>query len=377
MDNQRLILFAALSVIIVMLWSAWEGEQRSKAPAPAVKSDQIPTTPGPSAGQVATSPTTTPKITDTTLASGERIEVTTDLVHVVIDTQGGDIRQLDLLHHPVDVDHPQTPLRLLADQGTQLFIAQSGLITREGALPNHKSRYRAESTRYELANGLDQLQVRLHWDGPDGMRVAKVFTFHRNQYQIDLTYELTNTSRKPRDAYLYAQWRRNHVEEGSRLLALPSYTGGVIYTPDKRYEKIAFDDMTKKVLARDTEGGWVAMIQHYFVGAWLPAEKQALQFYTDTEGGNQFFIGYKTLAPVLIAPGAKATLSTRLYVGPKERHRLEKVAPGLELTVDYGWLTFIAAPLFWVLEWLHKVVGNWGWSIILLTLLIKLVFYPA
>jgi YidC/Oxa1 family membrane protein insertase len=208
------------------------------------------------------------------------------------------------------------------------------------------------------------------------MRVAKIYTFRRNDYVIDLRYELTNGGRQPREAYLYAQFLRHYVEPKTGFTTLPTYTGGVIYTPDKKYEKIDFDRMRSKPLAQEVDGGWVAMLQHYFVGAWLPAAGQRLQFYTDAVGGEDFALGYKTLNPVRVSPGEKVTLKTRLYTGPKEHHRLEAAAEGLVLTVDYGWLTFIAAPLFWLLEWLHKLVNNWGWAIILLTLLIKIAFYP-
>jgi len=376
MDNQRLILFVALSAIIVMLWSAWEAEQRPAAVVP--KTAGVPSAPAKDTAPGISAPTApaAPGLAASGLQTGQRIEVTTDLVHAVIDTQGGDLRVLELLKHPVSVDKPKVPYRLLDDQGKQEFVAQSGLIAREGALPNHKTRYRADSSRYQLTEGLDSLNVRLHWDGPDGLRVTKTYVFHRNDYTIDLSYEVSNSGRKTRDVYLYAQWLRKHIDEGGGLAALPSYTGGVISTTENRYEKIDFDSMRKKALQRDAENGWVAMIQHYFVGAWLPNEEERHQFYTDTQGSDRFFIGYKTLDPVTVAPGAKATLATRMYAGPKEQHRLEKTAPGLELTVDYGWLTLIAAPLFLTLKWLHSVIGNWGWAIIVLTLLIKLVFYP-
>jgi len=376
MDNQRLILFIALSAIIVMIWTAWEAEQRPAATVPA--KTQVPTAPSApsSAGGSTPSISAAPAVAETGLQSAQRIEVTTDLVHAVIDTQGGDVRMLELLKHSVSVKQPKTPFRLLDDQGKQEFVAQSGLIAREGTLPNHKSRYRADSTRYELTNGLDQLNVRLHWDGPDGMRVTKTYTFHRNSYVVDLAYEVTNNGRKPRDVFLYAQWLRKHIDESRGLTTLPSYTGGVVSTSENRYEKIDFDSMHKKPLKREAENGWVAMIQHYFVGAWLPEEEERREYYSDTQGSDLYFLGYKTLDPVTIAPGAKATFDTRFYAGPKEHQRLEQAAPGLELTVDYGWLTLIAAPLFWTLKWLHSVIGNWGWSIIILTLMIKIVFYP-
>jgi len=376
MDNQRLILFAALSVIIVMLWSAWEKEQRpAQAPAPAATST-VPSAPQTPAAPAVSAPASTPKAGGNLLEAGERIDVTTDLIHAVIDTRGGDLRRLELRKHSVDIDHPKTPFRLLDDEGKHLFVAQSGLIAREGALPNHKTRYRAESNRYVLQDGQKELHVRLSWDSPEGMRVTKIYTFHRNHYLVDVSFEVSNQGKKPRDVFLYAQWLRNESDEHLGMMALPSYTGGVIYGTERKYEKITFDDMRKKNLDREVEEGWVAMIQHYFVGAWLPEPKQRYQFFSDMQGDKYFFIGYKTLSPVTVAPGGKSTLSARLYAGPKEQKRLEKAAPGLKLTVDYGWLDLIASPLFWVLDWLHKMIGNWGWAIIVLTLLIKLVFYP-
>ena len=375
MDNQRLVLFAILAALILMLWSAWEAEQRP-APTPTSKSEApaapagVPTVPA--TGAIPLAPVAVPQFVE----SGERIVVTTDLLKVEIDTLGGDLRRLDLLKHPVSADQPTKPFRLLDDQGKEVFITQSGLIARDTQLPFHKTRYSAEAGRYELASGQDALTVRLNWSSPDGLRVAKIYTFHRNDYKVDLRYEVTNASRKAREVYLYNQFLRSHVDAGYGLTTLPTYTGGVIYTAEKKYEKIDFENMRSKQLARDAEGGWVAMLQHYFLGAWLPNATDKLQFYSEAQPGNTYTIGYKTLVPAQVAPGEKANLSTSLYAGPKEHARLEKLSEGMTLTVDYGWLTVIAAPLFWLLAWLHKLVGNWGWAIVLLTVLIKLAFYP-
>ena len=375
MDNQRIFLFAILSVLILMLWSAWESEHRPAGAPVAVVKQEVPSTPTTAAAPSAPVKTGAPSPVATQIESGARIQVTTDLLHAEIDTQGGDLRVVELRKHSVSLGQRE-PIRLLDDRGPRVFIAQSGLLGHEGKLPSHKSRYSAEASRYELASGQDALTVRLNWSGPDGTRVAKVYTFHRNDYRVDVRYEVTNAARKPRDIYLYAQFLRSYEEVSYGLTTLPTYTGGVIYTQEKHFEKIDFDKMREKPLARDAEGGWVAMLQHYFLGAWLPGEKDRIQFYSDAQPGGLFAIGYKSLAPVPVAAGGKATLSTVLFAGPKEQHRLETLDETLKLTVDYGWLTAIAAPLFWVLEWLHKMVGNWGWSIILLTILIKLVFYP-
>jgi YidC/Oxa1 family membrane protein insertase len=369
MDNQRLILFIALSVIILLLWTKWESAHQPPAPA-AQTVPAAPSAPGATSAQPATAATAKP------FSDAERIRVDTDLVHAVIDTSGGDLRILDLLKYPVSVDKPNVPFQLLNDDGSEVFIAQSGLLTRDGNLPNHKTVYKAEATHYELAPGQEQLEVRLDWSGPNGVRVTKIYTFHRNEYRVGISYEITNGGRKAQDVYQYAQWLRHHVEEKRGLTSLPSYTGGVIYTEDKKYEKIDFSHMAEHPLARNVEGGWVAMIEHYFVGAWLPGKGEKHEFYSEALPGPFYVLGYKTLAPVTIAPGQKATLSTTLYAGPKEQARLGKIDESLKLTVDYGWLTFIAVPLYWILEWIHKAVGNWGWAIILLTVLIKGVFYP-
>jgi len=374
MDNQRIFLFAILSVLILMLWTAWESEHRP-APAPAAK-QEVPSAPTTAAAPSVSGKSAALTPGTTKLETSDRIHVNTDLLHVEIDTQGGDLRVAELLKHSISLDQLKTPIRLLEDRGPRIFIAQSGLIGHEGALPSHKSRYTAEASHYELVKGQDALTVRLNWSGPEGMRVTKSYTFRRNDYSVDVSYEVTNAGRKPRDVYLYAQFLRSYEETSYGLTTLPTYTGGVIYTQEKHYEKIDLERMRDKPLARDAEGGWVAMLQHYFLGAWLPGAKESIQYYSDAQQGNLLAIGYKTLTPTQVAAGGKTTLSTRLYVGPKEQQRLEKMDESLKLTVDYGWLTVIAAPLFWVLEWLHKMVGNWGWAIILLTILIKLVFYP-
>ena len=371
MDNQRIFLFAILSVLILMLWSAWETE--NKPTQSSATKQEVPVAPKTADVQAASSLTTTGK---EQLSSGERIRVKTDLMNVEIDTQGGDLRVIELLKYSVSLDQPDKPLRLLEDVGPRIFIAQSGLIGHEGTLPNHKSRYKAEKQHYELSGDAKDLTIRLDWSSPEGIVVTKIYTFHRNEYRVDVSYEVVNKSSKARDVYFYAQFLRSHEESKGGLTSLPTYTGGVIYTQDKHYEKIDFDHMRDKSLARDAEGGWVAMVQHYFIGAWLSEPKEQNQYYSDTQFGNLFVIGYKSLVPVHIGAGGKASIGSRLYVGPKEQHRLEKMDESLKLTVDYGWLTFIAAPLFWILEWLHKLVHNWGWAIILLTMLIKAVFYP-
>lgn len=366
MDNQRLLLFIGLSMTILLLWQAWEKEQLPP-PSPPATTSAVPTTP-----QVVTTPTTA----TATVASAQRIHVTTDVYVAEIDSLGGDLRRLALRKHPDKADQPDSPFILMTDSGSKFYITQSGLLGRGVQWPNHTTPYTIEKSEYELAPGQDTLKIPLVWVGPGKLRVVKTYTFRRDSYAVDVGYAIHNGSKDEVDAYLYAQLVHSQVEELSMLSTVPSYTGAAIYTPEKKYEKIAFTDIAKKPLERPVTGGWVAMLQHYFVAAWMPPATSHNIFYAKPQDGGRYAIGYKTTEAVKIAPGQEVDVQTTLYAGPKEHKRLLNQAEGMTLTVDYGFLTIIAAPLFWLLQYIHTWVGNWGWAIIILTVLIKLVFYP-
>ncbi len=375
MDNQRLFLLVILSAILLLMWQAWEN-QHPPVPAQIVRPATPSVPASPTTASTSASAPATP-VGPAKPATGAHIRVVTDLFSAELDTRGGDLRQLDLKAYPVSETRPNSPLRLFRDQGRYVFYVESGLIGRHGPWPDHQSLYQPAALHYTLAAGQDTLKVPLTWTGPGGLRVVKTYTFHRDSYVIDVSYTITNGGQTPRSPYLYAQFLRSYTPPPHHLFGVaPSYVGAAVYSPQKKYQKVPFDDMRHKPLALDTHGGWVAMLQHYFVGAWIPPRSANTRFYSEALGDHHYLAGYKTLTPAVIAPGATATLSTRLYAGPTDQARLRKVAPGLDLTVDYGWLTFIAAPLYWLLAHIHAVVGNWGWSIILLTVLIKLVFYP-
>ncbi|MHB8427962.1 MAG: membrane protein insertase YidC [Acidiferrobacterales bacterium] len=375
MDNQRMLLLVVLSVILLLMWQAWEIQH----PAAVIPTAAVPAAPSvpaaPASPGGGLSPTR--NAAAATLPAGERIQVTTDLFDAVLDTRGGDLRQLDLKAYPVKVNEPDRPLKLFRDQGNYVFYVQSGLIGRSGQWPDHKALYQASATRYVLAPDQDSLQVPLTWVGPRGLRVTKTYTFHRDSYVVDVSYAISNGGSATRNAYLYAQLLRSYIAPPHHLFGVaPSYVGAAVYSPAKKYRKVPFDDMKHKPLAEDTTGGWVAVLQHYFVGAWIPPRTAHTQFYSEALGNHRYLVGYKTLTPTTVAPGSTTVVDARLYAGPTDQGRLKKIAPGLDLTVDYGWLTFIASPIYWLLAHIHNVVGNWGWSIILLTVLIKLVFYP-
>lgn len=379
MDSQRLILFFALALILILISQAWEAEQQAKSPQPppatptAQAEREVPVAPElprPPQEQGQAAPAATE-----TLGSGERIQVVTDLFRAQIDTEGGDLRSLHLLEYPVSVDKPETPLQLFSDTGNEVFIAQSGLIGHGGPYPTHRTHYRSERAQYRLSEGQDELRVPLSWRAADGTRYEKTYIFQRGRYVVDVRFRVVNATAREWSGFLYAQLQRSYVERGG-LFALPTYTGGAIYTPENKYEKISFGDMDDKDLQLDVTGGWIAVLQHYFVGAWLPPGQEPQRFYSDVLDGARYVIGYKNLGPIQVGAGETGELHARLYIGPKEQKILKQLPAGMELTVDYGWLTFLSAPLFWVLEWIHGWVGNWGWAIVMLTVLIKIAFYP-
>lgn len=390
MDNQRLFLFVALALILGLIWQAWD---KQYAPAPitvmagatAGKTADVPTAPG-------TPPTSKAGSAAGKLIHGDRIEVVTDLFQADVDLDGGDLRQLRLRRYPVAANTPDVAFPLMREEG-EVFIAQSGLLGHAGDLPNHKTHFAAAQKRYELGSQ-DELRIPLTYKSPDGVSYTKTYIFRRGSYTIDVEFNVANGSKKEWSGYFYGQFQHSRVEKPG-MFAVSTYTGAAIYTPTEKYEKISFEDMAKKPLKRDTTDGWVAMLQHYFVGAWLPTKEERIEFYSDAIEGDRYAVGYKQLAPTAIAAGQTGALRSTLYAGPKEQHRLEQLAcvatdlsktdctdadrvhaPGMQLTVDYGALTFLAAPLFRLLGWIYRVLGNWGWSIIVLTILVKLAFYP-
>jgi len=378
MDSQRLVLVFSLLLILMFIWQAWEKETQpasatiASAPETSAPSSTMPVAPTARTPSAVSSTTPPPSAA---LATGKRIHVTTDVFDAVIDTQGGDLRELRLPKYSVSVDKPDTPLTLLTDHGADFYVVQSGLIGLEGKLPNHTTVFETAATRFALKDGEAELRVPLQWRGPDGVRYTKTYIFRRNEYVVDVAFDVSNRGTREWRGYFYGRFVRDHVEHRS-WLSLPTFTGGAIYTPEEKYQKVPFDKMTEKPLKLEAKGGWVAMLQHYFVGAWLPPASARQEFFTDVLQPNRYVIGVKNLDPTVIAPGAGGQLIERLYLGPKAHDRLAKLPPGMDLTVDYGWLTVIAAPLFWLLDKIHLFVGNWGWSIIVLTIFIKLAFFP-
>ena len=305
---------------------------------------------------------------------GRKVRVTTDVLDVEIDTLGGTIAQVDLLSYPVSNDTPDEPFRLLDDTDPRTyFIAQSGL-TGPRSAPNHHSQFESEAQAYELVDGVDFIDVPLRWQSQDGVEVTRTYRFARDNYVVQVRADVANRSDEAWQGALYGQLQRGEPESSGGIFRTYTYTGGILSGPEKPYEKVDFSDMASQDVNREVTGGWVAMIQHYFAAAWIPGAEDTNHFYSKGLEHDRFAIGVVTPA-TMVPPGGTGEFSLAFYVGPKIQERMQDVAPHLERTVDYGWLWLIAEPLFWLLSWIHGFVGNWGWAIIILTILIKLAFF--
>jgi YidC/Oxa1 family membrane protein insertase len=371
MDTQRLILFFVFSFSLLLLWDAWQKEVRPPAAAVPAPPVAIPAPSAPGSAQLGKSPGPLPPAAP---PSGvrEHLRVRTDSVVAEIDTQGGDLVYLELLRHKDTLD-PNKNLVLLGPE--HHYAAQSGLIGSD--LPNHRTLFRATGKEFSLAEGQDKVDVRLEAGAAGGVRVAKVLTFHRGSFRIDITEEITNGKGEPLATHAYYQLTRDGKSPAGDPQMVRTFTGMAVYTDQEKFQKIAFSDIDKGKASypKATDNGWIAVVQHYFVAALLPEEKAAREFFTKKIADDLYSAG--VILPVgPVAPGATARVAVTLYAGPQDQDALKAIAPGLQLVVDYGWLTIIAAPLFWVLKLFHGWLGNWGLAIILLTMVIKLIFFP-
>ncbi|WP_455209340.1 membrane protein insertase YidC [Kaarinaea lacus] len=392
MENQRLFLFIALSLVILLMYNAWQDQYAPKpatsvetpmAGQPTIPADQFeqPQAPGqdvPSAtpGTAAPLPSTpTVQAESGALTQSQRIHVVTDLLDVEIDAMGGDIRKAALRAYPEKIEDSDTPVVLFNDTLPRILIAQSGLLASVGQSADHHVPFNSIKTEYKLDEANEKIEVHLNWQGKDGFGVNKIYTFHRNSYVIDLVVEVVNGTNEDWSGRFYRQLQRGEVTAQEQSRFIYTYTGGVVSNEINKYEKVKLDEMAAwKAEQNYIKGGWVAMIQHYFIGAWIPKQDQYNYFYTKALNNGRYLIGIST-DENKVAAGQTVRLSSSMYIGPKERDRLANAAPNLQLTVDYGVLTILADPLFWLLDFIHEYVKNWGWAIILVTLSIKLVFY--
>ncbi|WP_431635062.1 membrane protein insertase YidC [Dyella sp. KULCS107] len=393
MNQTRTFLLFAMVAVAYLLWNAWEKDYGPQPPVPATAATAGAASSAAAAdGSVpgASAPTPAiPSATGGTEPAGQLVTVTTDLLRLTIDTRGGSLVRSELLNYPVT---PRTkknpnpaPIRLLDDSATHFFAAQDGLISASGPAPDHRALFQASATSYTLDKGQDALNVDLVWTDPSGLRVTKRYTVHRGSYVVDLSQQIDNGSGKPWTGNAYRQLQRvvppppvhsNFLEKFSDQSRY-SFFGVAWYSPEKKFDKLPFDKFEKEPLNLAITGGWTAMEQHYFVTAWLPPANDAETFSTAVikdQDGPRYLI--RDMGPsITVAPGQQGTSAARLYVGPKLREKLAAIAPGLELTLDYGMFSIVASPLHWILNQLHKFSGNWGFAIILLVLLINVAIY--
>jgi len=394
MENQRLFIFIALVFLGMVLYQEWEQEYgegaASNVPQTTAQPSSVPGAP-PIPTEVPTSATspndvpvaiqaTAPKGPtisgeDNKLDSAGSIHIRTDFLDVTLDKIGGDIRQVDLRKFPVEQHKPDVTFRLLTDTGAKFFVAQSGFAMSKGQGPSHKAVFTTEKDSYALEEGKDSLTVNLNWSDASGIKVTKTYTFHRASHLIDIDTKVENGSASDWQGSFYRQQQRTQFgQESQSMFMMKTYMGGVIYTPEELYEKISFSDMAEKDLNRaNIKGGWSGMMQHYFLGAWIPPAEE-INSYSSSVINYRYYLRMVSALETVKASESKV-FKSQYYAGPKDQNVLTDVAKGLELTADYGFLTVIAKPLFWLLNFLHGFLGNWGWAIIFLTLIIKLVFY--
>ena len=387
MDIKRTILIVALAIVAYVLVLKWNQDYGQAAlPTQTASSNVAPTLPdtvpvdnnSASADVPSTGNAASPAELAPVAASKDLVRVKTDVLDLAIDPVGGDIVQLRLPQFPRRQDHPDIPFQLFDNGGERTYLAQSGLTGTDGpdARASGRPLYAVDKRSYQLADGQEQLVVDLTFSDK-GVNYIKRFTFKRGEYDLTVTYLVDNQSAQAWTGNLFAQLKRDASSDPSSSTATgtATYLGAALWTSSEPYKKVSMKDIDKGSLKETVAGGWVAWLQHYFVTAWIPAKSDNNIVQTRKDSQGNYIIGY-TGPALSAAPGAQVQTSTTLYAGPKSQDKLKELSPGLELTVDYGFLWFIAQPIFWLLQHIHSLLGNWGWSIIVLTMLIKGLFFP-
>ncbi len=384
MDIRRVILYAALALVAYFLWMNWQIDyppelQQSKSLVksnekntsdsnllPASMLNNKPVTKASGEAETATSST----------ASNQLVHVHTDVLDLAIDLKQGDIITANLLDYPVSITEKDKPFSLLKNTASERYVANSSLfLVKDNVIENADGNYTTESEHYELSAGQSQLVVRLKGKNQDGLQIEKAFVFNKGSYLIDVRYALTNEGSTPWKGYMNTQLlRRSPSEDKSSMFHVGSYTGSSYSNPGhNRYKKVEFKNMETANLDLDVKGGWIAMQQHYFLTAWVPTPNSDNRFYTRAVDGD-YTIGAVS-QPIVLAPLQQKEINSRLYLGPEITDTLKSIAPSLDLTVDYGWLWFLSSLLFSLMKATYAIIGNWGWSIVLVTVVIKLAFF--
>lgn len=381
MDIKRTVLWVVFSLSLLMLWDGWMrhngnpsmfAPEASKPVAPVVATDKDAAVPQATQADTAAPVADVPADSAAAPAQAERITITTDLVKADISTVGGELSRLELLQHK-DAQDPTKNVVLMESSASHTYVAQSGLIG--GPFPNHKTVFSVRPGTRSLEGGntvqlvLDAVQ--------DGVKLTKTYTFTRGDYAIDVRHTVSNTGTAPITPSVYVQLVRDDGKLEGDSNFYSTFNGPALYTDAEKFRKVSFDDIASQKNPPPALGdnGWIAMVQHYFVSAFLPQDKAPRELFTKKINTNLYAVG-AIMKLGSIAPGATATLDGKMFAGPQESKKLEQFATDFDLVKDYGWLTIIAKPIFWLMEQIHKILGNWGWAIIVLTILIKLAFFP-
>lgn len=387
LDYLRIGLYVLLALVCFSLYQAWQREHPEQPPTtPTVLSSSLPALEAassvpsalvPTVPEAATRPTAVKASPPSSVLPNDRIvHVVTDVLDLEIDTLGGNLIQAKLLAYPESL-HAETPYVLLNHDPKTEYLAQSGLIGEKGPDSVQGSAlYTPEKRQYKLEKDQNEIVVNLSWQNQEGLTVIKSLTFHRNDYEVDVAYRISNEGKHPWKGSLYNQLLRTDTPppNGQGFSNLTTYFGAAISSPEKTFEKISFKDMKKNNLNHAITGGWAAMIQHYFVTAWIPDKVTTSDYYSRVTPQGLYVIGMVN-APITVQPQEKIMVQSKLYTGPALVDRLQKAAPGLQLTIDYGIFWFISVAIFWLMQKIHDFIGNWGWSIVITTLIIKLLFY--
>lgn len=376
----------ALAYTGFLLWQAWQDDYVQPAAqqvqatqegaATAGNTDQsVPQVPAVTDIDSAAPQVAKPTDTGKPAVSGQLVTVTTDTLKVGIDTQGGTIVETLLLKYPVSMQQPDVKYRLMSRSQDDFFISQNGLLGAGNQdAPNHETLFTASQTSYRMEAGKDQLVVDLVWTGRNGVKVTKRYRFTRGSHKVDLENIVENASAAPWQVREYRQLQRGEPTSKGNALMMTAFVGGVAWDPEDKYQKYDFDDLKAGKLNKEVTRGWIAMIQHYFLVAVIPPAEEPRHFYSKGLANGHYVIGAYSPA-VSVAPGASHTFSGSFFMGPKDQETLESIAEGLDLVVDYGWLTLLAKPMYEILSWINSIVGNWGWTILIFTVLIKAVFF--
>ncbi len=388
-DIRRSILWVVFGFSMVMLWDQWQvangnpatffpsPKPAATASAPAATGAATPIAVPQAAGATpGVTPGATPPSGAAPASKSERFTVTTDVVRLTFDTEGGSVVGSEFLQHAADaVDGKQTPARfvLLEDTPQRFYVAQSGLIG--GDFPNHTTVMTA-STERELKAGVNELVVRFESPAKNGVKLVKTYTLQRGAYDVAVKHEIVNTGTEPVSPRVYLQLVRDGSKLPGESAFYSTFTGPAVYTDEKKFQKVEFTDIDKNKadFQKESRNGYVSMVQHYFASAWILPNGVQRELFVRKPENNRYAAGLIT-PPEALAPGATQAVTANFFAGPQEEKMLERVAPGLDLVKDYGWLTILAKPLYWLMDKLHGFLGNWGWSIMGLVLVIKIAFY--